>query len=129
MKLRRKAKLSPSEAARKLSGKPPAQPQAIRRLYADLEEVERVHLDILDAPGETFARLPQEIHRRRTQEQEAAGSVAAPTPLVDQSPQFLEDLRDTVDLIENDEAVFIGLEKERGVRELVSVFAGLQIEI
>jgi hypothetical protein len=73
--------------------------------------------------------LSKQIHRGGAEEQEAPGTVTAPAALINQATQFLEQLRNTVYLIENHQTILIGLEKQNRIGKLAAVGARFQIEI
>ena len=53
-----------------------------------------------DPACETLRRLLEPIHRGGAEEQEAAGAAPVPSSLVDQTPQFLKQLRHTMNFVE-----------------------------
>jgi hypothetical protein len=66
----------------------------------------RRHLDIGDPSGRPH-RLPQKIHRRGTQQQDATGGLPATPSGVDRSTQRGEEFRHSLCFVENDELVFM----------------------
>ena len=66
------------------------------------ERGERRQVDVRDASGQRLARLAQQVDRRRSQEEEPASPSPAPAS-VDGAAQRLEQLRHSVDLVENDQ--------------------------
>ena len=109
----------------------PAHPQRRHgpRVGRSLGHVERVQVDVFDSPGEALPRLTDHVQRRRSQYQETARPPAPPAATVDQSAQLLKQFRDAVNLVQNDEAVLVLAEIERGVGELDAIRVGLQVEI
>jgi hypothetical protein len=106
-----------------------AQPERVEAPAAGFEGVERGELEIADAPGERFARLPEQVDRRRAEGEEAALAAAPPPAGVDQPSQALEELRRALDLVEDDELVVVLREVELGLGKLGAIGLGLEVEI
>ena len=106
-----------------------ADPQPGRRLERGfhLENIEGAQVHILD-PAREALRLLQERNRSRAKDQETTHTIAQATSLIDQNPEFGKDLRHLVDLVEDDQSVLVGADKERQVRELIPVRRALEIE-
>ena len=113
------------------AGKPAAHPERRhrRRRRGDLEHVERVERHVLDASGQALPRLPEQVDGGRSEDQEAARALPQPPAPVDQAAQLLKQLGDTVDLVEDDEAILVLGEEQGRIGEPGLVGAGFQIEV
>ena len=49
--------------------------------------------------------------------------------MIDESAQRLEDLRHAVDLLEDDQGVFVGAQKQRRVAELRAVLGRFEVQV
>ena len=129
MKFSRQVRLPLSPPARKLFRKSAPHPERILVPCADFQHVERIELDVGDAAGQRFARLPQEVHRGRSQQQKPSRSPASPASTVDQAAQALEQARRAVDLVEDDQPLLVICQIQLGIGELGAVRGRLQVEI
>ncbi len=102
-------------------GEATAGPKRAARGATDLEDIERRQLDTGDAAGRGLAGRLQQVDRGRAQEQESPGPQAATAPSVDQPAQGLEQLRQALDLVQDDQPVLVAGEVEGGVGQLVPV--------
>ena len=127
MKSVRQRRLAASVPARRLSKSPRSQRR--RGVLTDLARVERAELQIADASRERLARLPEQIDRRRAQDEEAARPVSAAAAFVDEPAEAPEELRGALDLVEDDQLVRVLRQVELRLGELCAVGFGLQIEI
>jgi hypothetical protein len=93
-----------------------AQPQALLCSVpsADLEGIERPHVDVLDAASQRLARLTQQIDGGRAQQQEKTSALSFAPRTVDHAAKCLEDLRRAVNLVQDDE--LIGMLREVQLR-------------
>ena len=119
---RRQETLSDSVRARRLAGSLRA-PTAGRIAGTRFVEREPVHFQILDAPGERLGRLPQEVARRAAQDQKARPERAT----IGQHPEGREQLRSSLDFVENHQADGLG-ERQHGVVQSGDVARVLEIE-
>ena len=94
-----------------------------------LKRVERAEVHVGDPPGQALAGLAQQLDRRRPEDEKTPGASSAAATLIDESAQRLEDLRHAVDLIEDDQAVFVGAQEQRRVAELRAVLARFEVQV
>ena len=113
----------------KAVGEAAPDPEFLARIAADFEDVERPQLDIGNAAGQGFARLPEQVDGRRAQQQEAARPDAAAPPPVDQAAKRLEQFRHSLDLIQDHQLVFMAGQVKGGIGQLLAVRRVLEVEI
>ena len=110
-------------------------PEALARVSTALatavgfENVERLQLDVGDAAGQGLPRLPEQVDRRRAQQQESSRPNAAAAPLVDEAAKRLEQLRHALHLVQDHQLVFVSGQVEAGVGQPLAVRRILQVEI
>ena len=105
------------------------EPPPRRRIVLDFQRVERAEFHLGDPPGEALPGAGQEVERRRAEQQELPGAHAAPPPPVDHAAQDAQDLRRPVDLVEDDQPVFVGFEEQGGVAQFRQVRRVFEIEV
>ena len=110
-------------------GKSAAYPKPVNLIIADFKPVERTHFEVADTSGETLSRLAQKIDRCRAEEQEAACPLASTPTGVDQPAQDLEQSRQTMDFVEDDQLVRMSGKIKFGFRQLVAIRIGLEVEV
>jgi hypothetical protein len=74
---------SREKAVRKAAADPQRRDVALR--LGGFQDVERAELDVRDAPGEAFSRLPQQVKRRRAQDEEPAVAVTTAPAAIDET--------------------------------------------
>jgi hypothetical protein len=109
-------------------GKSAAYPKPVNLIIADFKPVERTHFEVADTSGETLSRLAQKIDRCRAEEQEAACPLASTPTGVDQPAQDLEQSRQTMDFVEDDQLVRMSGKIKFGFRQLGAIRIGLEVE-
>ena len=120
-----------SRQRQKTVGKPAPHPQSghgggFRRYVQHVEGAKR---DELDSPRQGLARLLEQIHGRRSEDQEAAGPVAAPPAPVDDAAQLREQPGGAVDLVENDQAILVLGEEQPRVGELRPAGGRFEVQV
>ena len=95
----------------------------------NLKHIHRIQFNVFDTPGQTLPRFPEQVHRRRTQDEEPASAPSPAAPLVDETAQVLKQLRYPVNLVENDKAVFISSQEEYGIDQLLAIRPRLEIQV
>ena len=110
-----------SEKSRRESA---AQPKTVQRSGADFRQIERRHLDDLHPSQQRFASLTQQL-RAGAAEQQVLTRPIAP---VDQHPQDRKQLRGTLHLIDDDQALQM-FQRGSGLRQARSGGWILEIEI
>ena len=117
--------ISGQKAARKAA---PA-PQGVGFCGCDLQPVQRRQFQIGNPPGERFARLPQQIHRRRSQQQEMPCRITRQHPRINQAAQHLKQLRRALHLIKDNQAILPRPQKRLGIRQFGAVCRTFKIKI
>ena len=113
------------EAVREAS----AHPQALDLPLPHLERVERMHFEIAYASGQAFARLAQEIDRRRPEQQKPPCPASLATTRVNQSTEYLEEIGKAVHLVEDDELILMFGQIKLGFGKLRAIGVGFQIKV
>ena len=129
MKLSRQTALSASVGGEEAAREPASNPQPHQVALRQLADVERAELQTGDTPGEALSRLPQEIHRRRAEQQELPRGLAAADALVDDSAQGLKQVRGAVDLVQHHQVAALRGEIAARIRQLLPVDRVLQVEV
>ena len=95
---------------------------------SDFENVEGSEVQPGNATGQTLG-LAQQRNRSGPEDEETPGSLAAPAPLVYDAPEFGEELRRMVDLVQDDQPILVGLEEGCRIRQHGAVPLPFQVEI
>ena len=109
--------------------KPAPHPQRIYRLRAGLKNVERSEFQIGDSTRQALSGLLEQAHGGRSQEQKPSIGFSLAASPVNNAAELLKDLRRPVDLIEDDQLVFVVFEVLRGIEEFRPVALVLQVEV
>jgi hypothetical protein len=99
-------------------GKSAAQPERREVARLDLAGSQRQEVHVGDTSGQALPGLPQKVDGRRAQDEEASRAVPSAPSGVDDPAQSLEQGRNPVDLVEDDELVGVLAEEEHGSESL-----------
>src|SRR5690606_34664751 len=114
---------------KKASGKPPAQPQSLLELRLNLEDIERIELEIRYPSGKRFARLAQQVYGCGAKQQKLTRRCACEGALIDDSAQHLKQAGGTLDLVDDREPVSLPAQVGFRVAEFREVSRTFEIEI
>ena len=80
-----------------------AQPQSSESLFVRrrLENIEGMKRYVCDAPRQALARLPQQVHGGRAQDQKPACAPASTAPGIDEATELTKQLRRAMDLVDD----------------------------
>jgi len=97
--------------------------------FGYLKCINRREFKIRYATCQSFSRLFHQINGCRSEQKEAAGTNAFATATVDQSSQALEQTRDPVNFVQDDELVLEIRKIKLGFCKLCPVGLGFEVEI
>lgn len=131
--VRANERFAPREAVRvigreKALRKAAPNPEVGVLLRRDLQDVERRQLHVGEPAGKRLG-LTQQIGRRRTKKEKSPGPLAAPAPGIDQPAEDREQLGHALNLVDDNEPVFVSRQVELRISELVAVPRRFEVQV
>src|ERR1017187_2212842 len=126
--------LPPAQAARGIRSKqtfwkPAAHPEIVPGQVLCFQHVKRGKLKVSDPTGQAFTRLLEQIKGSGTEQKVLRGLASVASRLVNQTAQYGEKPRRTMDLVENHQLVPVVRKIELGLAQFGTILLGFEVEV